>query len=357
MDQTKQKQLQTANNQSTYSFQIPNTAFRSMAALTDLSLEENTISIIRDGAFVGLDNMKELNLSTNSIREIPANTFLNRRLRILDVSHNNLNSIRGNALQDLRALVHLNLSMNALTQLDDKSFVGLTNLLVLFLSENQILNIQPNTFAHLQSIHRIDLGWNKLKTLSGNIFGAQVLPLQKLFIQKNNIETIQPRTFVSVPNIDFLSLAHNRIRQLDDNLFEPLTNLKKIHLQDNQIAELPKKVFDDISRVNELQIKHNKLSFLPASRSVFSNLEKVAVEGNPWQCACLREIFDFITTLSQRRRVDYLQENNPYYLGAKPICYEPPVDPPAPCVRDINLVRQYRVVELYEEALRGRVSG
>lgn len=56
----------------------------------------------------------------------------------------------------------------------------------------------------------------------------------------------------------------------------------------------------------------------------------------------------------KRRHVDYMNEDNPFYLGARSLCYEPPVDPPAPCVRDIHLIRQHKVVELYENALGDR---
>lgn len=65
------------------------------------------------------------------------------------------------------------------------------------------------------------------------------------------------------------------------------------------------------------------------------------------------EIFDYVAQQSQRRRIEYYSGKNPFYSGAKPICYEPPVTPAAPCIRNIDLVRQYRVVELYENALRG----
>lgn len=46
--------------------------------------------------------------------------------------------------------------------------------------------------------------------------------------------------------------------------------------------------------------------------------------------------------------------NNPYYLGEKPLCYEPPVDskPESGCIRDIDMIRQYRVIEIYENADR-----
>lgn len=327
-----------------------------MGLLTLLQLEQNSILSIRDGAFNGLENLRELNLSGNSIRQLSANTFPLNRLEILDLCNNDLNIIRGQAFRELRSLHTLNISNNALNELDDQTFFGLIKLKILLLKDNHILNIQPNTFALLASILRIDLSSNALQNLNGNIFGDElqtILPLQKLFIHKNSIGTVQPRAFVSVPHVDFLSLANNRIIALDENIFEPLVKLKKLQLQNNKIELIPQKAFEDISRVHELQIKHNRLSFLPHTQYPFNNLERVNLEGNPWQCACLREIFDFITKQLPHRRIVYDSENNPFYLGKKPLCYEPPTDPAAPCVRNIDLVRQYRVVEIYENSLRG----
>lgn len=334
------------------SLQISNNVLQSMGSLTQLQLDQNGISVIRDGTFNGLDNLRELNISGNSIQQLSANTFPLVRLESLDLSNNDLTKVKGQTFRELQSLVTLNLSRNALNELDDQTFVGLVKLKTLLLKDNRILNVQANTFAHLPSIIRIDLSSNALRTLNGNIFGYQILPLQKLFLQKNNIATVQPRTFVAVPYIDFLSLGHNQLVTLDDGIFESLLKLRKLHLHDNKIEFIPQKAFEDMSRLHELQIRHNRLTFLPHTQYPFNNLEKVTLEGNPWQCACLREIFDFITQQLPHRRIEYGSENNPFYMGAKPLCYEAPVNPPAPCVRNADLVRQYRVVELYENALR-----
>lgn len=334
-----------------FSFQIPNNVFHTMGSMAVLQLEQNAITAIRDGAFNGLDNLKALNVSGNSIQQLVANTFPLKRLQTLDLSHNDINKIKAMAFRDLNSLHVLNLTNNAINELNEQTFVGLGKLQTLHLTMNHILNIQPNTFGHLRAILRLDLSANAIQTLSGNIFGNQILPLEKLFIQRNSIETVQPRAFDKVPYVDFLSLAHNRIASLDENLFEALKNLKKLQLHNNRIELIPQKLFEDISGISELQIKYNRLTFLPNSQYPFKNLQKVTMEGNPWQCSCLKLILDFIT--NQPQRIDYRSHNNPFYLGKKPICFEPPTDPAASCVRNIDLVRKYQVVEIYENALRG----
>lgn len=276
-------------------------------------------------------------------------------IELLDLSHNEIAQIHANAFRELQQLHILNLSSNALAELDSQLFSGLTRLKQLQLNDNHILIIQPNTFAPLKSLLELDLSSNALRTLSGDMFGVNNLPLLRLNIEKNSIENVQPRALAAVANVNVLSLAHNQIRQLDDSLFESLKNLKILHLNNNKIEILSQKMLENVAGVTELQIKHNKLTFLPSAELPIRNLERFTVEGNPWQCACLSEIFAFITKQSQLRRLQYRENgNNPYYLGEKPLCYEPPdkSEPNLGCIRDIDVVRKYRVVEIYENADR-----
>lgn len=326
-----------------------------MKALAELRLDRNAIEIIRDGALYGLENLRELNLSRNGLHQLSSNLFPLGRLELLDLSYNDITQIHPNAFHELQQLLILNLSSNALAELDSQIFTGLTRLTQLLLNDNHILVIQPNTFAPLTSVLELDLSSNALRTLSGDMFGVNILPLQRLHIEKNSIENVQPRALAAVANVNILSLAHNQIQQLDENLFESLRNLKVLHLNNNKIELLSQKLLESINRVGEFQIKHNKLTFLPSAQLPFMNLEKFTVEGNPWQCACLSEIFAFITEQAQLRPMQYRENgNNPYYLGEKPLCYEPPVEsePSMGCIRDIDMVRKYRVIEMYENANR-----
>lgn len=312
------------------------------------------IANIQAGAFSGLNNLRELNLSGNSIRMLSPNMFPGGRLRFLDLCNNGIESIQENTFRDLRTLVHLNLSQNVLSELDATTFFGLTNLRLLLLNDNQLSNVQTHTFSHLQSLVHLNMNANRLQIISGDMFGRHPLQtLQKLFIQNSRVTNIQPNAFVNLPSVDFLSIAHNQLTELDENLFAPLTSLRKLFLNNNKLTELPAKILDDLNNIQEIQLRHNRLTFLPATKSQFPNLQKVTIEGNPWQCACVREIFDFIS----QRKIEYAAANNPFYTGIRPLCYEPPVTPAAGCVRDINLVKEHMVVEKYFEGLHPKRPG
>lgn len=327
--------------------QIPSNAFSSSVDLQNLTLALNSIRVIRERAFYGLSNLRQLNLSGNSLTQLSANQFTMKYLEKLDLSHNDVNAIDSETFSELQYLKELDLSKNSLTQLDERTFTRLSHLKALYLNENSISNIQPNTFAGLLVLDRLELSSNSLSTINDSPFGTSPLPLRKLFLKSNNIIQVDANSFNSLPRVDFLVLADNKITTLPPNVFTPLKNLRKIHLQNNLLTEIPLQAFEDISKVIELQIKHNRLTFLPATSLSFDNLEKITLEGNPWQCPCLKEIMDFVTL----KRIKYRQENNPYYNGEKPLCYVTPVDF---CVREMDKIEAEGVVSKYEASIHER---
>lgn len=312
--------------------------------MANMTFAQNNIQTIAEGAFAGLDSLEILNISGNSIRQLTPNVFTTVQLKVLDLSRNDMAVIGDSTFVYLRYLEELDLQRNSLQFLGENTFSGLIGLKSLYLTNNDISVIAPNTFAGMRTLIRLDLSFNSLTQISGAMFGPNRLSLRKLFIRNNYLEDIPGDTFQSVPNLDFISLGHNRITTLDDNLFVPLKSLRKLHIQSNAITELSSAVMNEVVKLVELHIKSNRLTFLPETNATFSNLEKVSLEGNPWQCPCLFEIFHFIT----RRRVDYGSVGNPFYMGLKPICYATPV---SFCVRDTTLVQREGVVSKYEAAV------
>lgn len=234
--------------------------------------------------------------------------------------------------------------------MNENTFYGLNSLRKLFLFNNDILNIQARTFDGLTNLEELDLSGNSLQSFSGDVFGtsSSTLPtkLRKLFLKRNNLLVIQPHTFDKIINLDYLSFAFNSIVRLDENLFLPLTKLKKLHMNHNNIEELSATLFNTTRQLQELYIDHNKLTFFPDVANDFSNLIKVSVEGNPWQCPCFNEVISW----AKERGISFNRvADNPYYLGSKPVCV---VTRSNSCIKDINTVKENNIVAIYENALR-----
>lgn len=313
-----------------------------MRNLVNLTLSDNSIRTIEDQGFSGLDHLDILNMSGNSLRLLQSDVFRMPSLRILDISRNDVSVIRANTFAHLRNLKQLILTRNALERLSPNMFNSLTRLEILTLNENVVSYIEDNTFADLRSLKFLDLSENSLRTVSGAIFGSNRLPLRKLFLKSNRLETIQEDFFDSVPDVEYISFANNRISNLPDRVFSPLKNIKKLHIQDNVLTDITTPVVEDLHKVTELLFQNNRLTFLPLATTSFTNLQKISIEGNPWQCPCLHAIFDYLT----KHRIKYGHEDNPFFRGEKPICYSVPQ-----CIRDIEVVRNTGIVNKYENAL------
>lgn len=308
---------------------------------------------MEDRCFAGLQKIQTINMSSNSLRAIPQTLFPGYdrvHLLELDFSKNEIATIHPNTFSDLRFLQSLDLSRNSLQDLNEQMMAGMRSLRKLYLQHNDLLNIQPRTFKDLINLDVLDLSDNNLQTFSNDIFGGTLPKLRKLFLKSNSITVLQPRSFMYTPNVDYLSLAYNELRELKPDLFEPLDKLRKLHIQHNQVEDLSGEMFNHTKRLQELYISHNRLTFFPDISVDFSYLEKVSLEGNPWQCACYQDMMQYLT----RRQINYRGPgSNPYYEGTKPICVVTPA-PMGVCIKDLNRVRAHHIVDIYDDAINGR---
>lgn len=302
---------------------------------------------MEDRCFGGLKQIQTINLTGNSLRTIPQTLFpgYNRvHLLNLDLSENDVESIQPSAFAELRYLQTLDLSRNSLRDLNDQHFIGLRSLRKLCLYNNALLNIASSTFKELINLEHLDLSDNSLQTFSGDVFGAMLPKLRRLSLKSNSLTVLQPRSFLYIPNLDYLSLSFNDLTELNADLFEPISKLKKLHITNNRIEVLSGHMFNYTQGLTELLFSHNRLTFFPDIYIDFNRLQRVALEGNPWQCPCFNWMMTFLTT----RRVNYRAKGSePYFHGEKPICV---VTPTQYCVNDLAVVRQHNIVGIYEAA-------
>lgn len=65
-----------------------------------------------------------------------------------------------------------------------------------------------------------------------------------LFLADNKIATIEPETFHDLIKVDWLDLNRNSIETLDENLFSTMVNIKILWLSDNKIKSLHSTTFN-----------------------------------------------------------------------------------------------------------------
>ncbi|XP_041971310.1 leucine-rich repeat-containing protein 40 [Aricia agestis] len=158
-----------------------------------------------------------ITLANNSISKVIMNVqFL--KVRQIDLSYNRLRSLNKAQFGDFVNLRQLILRKNEIHSIAEDSFVGLTKLETLDLSDNR-LTILTNVFLPLSNLQHLNISRNELQNLSDNYFNNWVL--QHLDISHNELRTVAPAALQHLPNLARLLIADNPhlgIARLDTQL-------------------------------------------------------------------------------------------------------------------------------------------
>ncbi|XP_064540040.1 insulin-like growth factor-binding protein complex acid labile subunit [Drosophila montana] len=326
-------------------------SFRELTGLVDLQLGENALKTIDKDTFQPLRQLRFLNLSHNELDALRPQVFGSAMgqlvaLQQLDLSGNNIRLLFDNQFRMLGKLQLLDISHNSISSLSAGHFAGLQSLRKLYLQSNDILEIKPETFAALEDLDTLDLSHNNLEYLDEKAFGSRAMSrLRKLNLNANSLKRLHALAFSSLPFVEYLSLGNNELLRLDVLMFAPMRHLQKLHLGHNELTEISSTVLESLSSVVELLIDNNKLTFLPDLNGTLVNLKRVAIEGNPWQCACFMQLERWLLA----KHVTYVREGTGFYSGEKPLCVVTAVEY---CVQTLPKDRHQDVVDEFEERLQ-----
>ncbi|XP_065359539.1 leucine-rich repeat-containing protein 15 [Calliphora vicina] len=321
---------------------LTSNSFKQLTSMQELIIISSPLNHIDDRTFESMTDLKNLNLSANSLEKLTPDVFAGlTRLIQLDLNSNDLVELAPLQFQHLVKLQNLDISRNSLKSLNSKNFKNLVNLRKLYIYGNEIEEVKANTFDNLVALDTLDLSYNSLEHLDADVFGSHTLPrLRKLLLKSNNLKSLHPLAFTSLPFLQYLSLGFNELSTLDVRMFAPFRRLEKLHLGNNLIETISSDVLESLTAVSELLLDKNRLSFLSNSNATFEKLEKVSLEGNPWQCPCWEEMTKWL----EARKVSYVRPHSPYFKGQKPLCVVTPVEF---CVKDLRLVKEHHIEDIY----------
>ncbi|XP_030646516.1 leucine-rich repeat-containing protein 4B [Chanos chanos] len=139
---------------------LPGYAFHRVPSLRRLDLGElKKLDYISDAAFVGLVNLRYLNLGMCGLKDIPNLTPL-VRLEELELSGNRLEIIRPGSFQGLVSLRKLWLMHSQMSVIERNAFDDLKNLEELNLSHNSLHSLPHDLFTPLHQLERVHLNHN-----------------------------------------------------------------------------------------------------------------------------------------------------------------------------------------------------
>ncbi|KAK2156840.1 hypothetical protein LSH36_204g09004 [Paralvinella palmiformis] len=297
---------------------IPTSAISSLLALETLSMAGNTgLSSIRENVFQGT-HLKSLDLSQNGLSSVHPGAFsgLESTLEVLDMRSCQLQDNMLSPLQQLSSLKKLDLSSNSVANIPSDMFSQMTLLEMLQLHQNQIQTITGMMLSGLGQLRILDLSGNGLMkveedvftstsmlkqltiglnpnlspSLPNKIFYPVAASLEVLYLEQTGFTESQWYLIQNLTKLKTLKLNENHIRTIPDMGFQMLHGLQNIYLEHNLLNQITQQqIFGPNAKLNLINFNSNNLTTLDQCTFFeFQQLDyyKLGLNDNPLTCDC-----------------------------------------------------------------------
>ena len=255
-----------------------------LASLFLLDISSENLTTLRAGDFDGLMGLGFLSLKGNALQSLPQGVFAGTpNLAVLDLSGNQLTSsgLPAGTFSGLSSTLGvLYLSDNPLTSLPANVFTGLSKLAGLYLEDNQLTALPAGAFTGLSELKILHLTDNRLTALPAGVFTG-LSKLENLHLHGNRLTALPAGVFAGLSKLENLHLHDNELQSLPVNVFADLSELQNLYLTNNQLTTLLTGVFTGLSSLNNLYLPNNQLANL--EENVFaglSNLTDLLLQNN-----------------------------------------------------------------------------
>ncbi|KAM4721195.1 PH domain leucine-rich repeat-containing protein phosphatase 2 [Rhinophrynus dorsalis] len=167
------------------------------------------------------------------------------QLKVLNLSHNQLGEFPLH-ICEITTLTELNMSCNRLTQLPAQ-VCQLINLQTLNLDGN-LLTALPEELGSLQHLSSLGLSFNDLSSIP-KVYEKLIL-LEKLCMAGNQVETLSLQTLTNMPHVKYIDLRMNLLTQVLCGSLEGINHIIHFDVRDNQLKRL------DLSCLGSLEQLH-----------------------------------------------------------------------------------------------------
>lgn len=224
--------------------------------LKSLNFKGNIISDIEDGALENT-NLTGLHILGNLLTSTKFAATLPSTLNVLTLTDNQITDVVPGSFARLNKLQFVSLVNNKITQLKSRSFSGLTSLQMLPLDNNGLKNIEPGAFQGLKSVMTMSLNNNSIDYLAKGVF-AGLEKIETIYLIRNKLRNITQDSLEGTEDtLEALHLQFNAIETLKAGTF---VNVPKdtLSLFGNKISKIEKGAFDS-STLRDLTLSNNLL--------------------------------------------------------------------------------------------------
>ncbi|XP_033343992.1 leucine-rich repeat-containing protein 15-like [Bombus vosnesenskii] len=202
----------------------------------------------------------KLDLAGNRLTALHRDTFLDMtRLNHLDISDNSIEHLPLNLFFSLHAVTRIRLSKNLLGELHRSQFLSTRNLRILDASSNRLQTLPESLFLSTTSLVLLDLSCNQLSSFASETFRG-LSTLEELLLGKNRLSTLPVDLFKDLTNLKYLGLEENRLKQLSDELFRAQASLQELNVRGNQLTEISASLLAPLERLRSLEMSNNKIA-------------------------------------------------------------------------------------------------
>ncbi|XP_004634392.1 leucine-rich repeat neuronal protein 4 [Octodon degus] len=242
-------------------------------ALQSLDGSHNLLHALSGTELSHLPELQELTVHHNRISTLSWGPGWPTQLRVLDLSHNQLDQLKPCAGPTLRGLRVLELSGNPLRALPPRAFVCFPALQRLNLSYTELgLSAQ---------------GGIALEAFAGEA-GKALATLRVLDLSGTQLQQIESEWMGDLPSLTQLHLRKMpRLRTLEGDIFRMTPNLRQLHCQDSPaLTSIRTPLFEDTPSLQVLLLHNCNLSSFPPWTRNSSQVLSVSLYGNPLTCSC-----------------------------------------------------------------------
>ncbi|KAM7367169.1 hypothetical protein PAMP_015093 [Pampus punctatissimus] len=237
-------------------------------SLEELRLDNNQLSVMSEAAWTQCPGLLVLSLSNNSLgngSESLPNAVLSPlcHLRTLNLDHNQLTSV---PLGLPLSIKELYLKGNLIEHFRGGAFYGISELVVLDLSENRLTNkgLVRDSLLNATHVESLNLEGNRLKQVPRHL----PLSLKTLNLEGNLISSIKKADFKTLKNLEHLGLARNKISKVVPGAFRTLPVLHQLDLGHNTLRHVPRQLPQSLHSV---ALSHNKIQSVPRDAFCWGN--------------------------------------------------------------------------------------